>query len=62
METKFDIIIIGAGLVGLTTALACAESGVRVAILDRHAITAGRDGRAKVHGGFISAAQTRIAI
>jgi len=46
MKTEFDIIIIGAGLVGLTTALACAESGANVALLDRAAIETGADGRA----------------
>ncbi len=42
----FDIVIIGAGLVGLTTALACAESGATVALLDRKTISVGVDGRA----------------
>lgn len=46
METEFDIVIVGAGLVGLTTALACAESGASVALLDRTAIATGQDGRA----------------
>ena len=46
MKTEFDILIVGAGLVGLTTALACAEYGARIAILDRSAVTAGEDGRA----------------
>ena len=46
MKTEFDILIIGAGLVGLTTALACAENGVRIAILDRLAVAAGEDDRA----------------
>jgi len=46
METEVDIVIVGAGLVGLTTALACAQSGAKVALLDREAIAAGSDGRA----------------
>lgn len=46
MKNGFDIVIVGAGLVGLTTALACAESGARVALLDRAEIEAGVDGRA----------------
>ena len=46
MKTEFDILIIGAGLVGLTTALACAKSGAQVAILDRSEIVMGRDARA----------------
>lgn len=46
MKTEFDVIVVGAGLVGLTTALACAESGAQVAILDRKEIVTGADGRA----------------
>ena len=46
MKTEFDILIVGAGLVGLTTALACVESGAQVALLDRAPIGAGSDGRA----------------
>ena len=46
MTIEFDIIVVGAGLVGLTTALACAESGVQVALLDRAQVATGNDGRA----------------
>lgn len=46
MSGEFDIVIIGAGLVGLTTALACAESGAQVALLDRSKVASGADGRA----------------
>ena len=46
MKSEFDILIIGAGLVGLTTALACADSGAQVGLLDRTAVDAGLDSRA----------------
>jgi len=46
MDHEFDILVLGAGLVGLTTALACAHSGAHVGLLDRRMIEAGRDGRA----------------
>ena len=46
MKTEFDILIVGAGLVGLTAALACASSGAHVALLDRAPVAAGKDGRA----------------
>ena len=35
MQEKFDIVIVGAGLVGLTAALACAKKGTKVCILDQ---------------------------
>ncbi len=50
MKTDFDIIIIGAGLVGLSTALACAHKGASVCLLDARdpyeGLDAGFDGRA----------------
>ena len=46
MKTEFDILIVGAGLVGLTAALACASTGAHVALLDRAPVAAGKDGRA----------------
>lgn len=46
MKTDFDIIIVGAGLTGLATALACAQSGASIALLDRKAINSGMDRRA----------------
>ena len=45
MKFEHDIIIVGAGLVGLTTALACAHSGASVALLDRREIEPGQDSR-----------------
>jgi len=35
VKNLYDIAVIGAGLVGLTTALACSSQGVRVALIDR---------------------------
>lgn len=46
METQFDIIIIGAGLVGLTAALACAHKGASVCLLDAAHPDKADDGRA----------------
>ena len=37
MNTDFDIIIIGAGLVGITAAIACAQTGLSLALIDRNA-------------------------
>ena len=46
MKTDFDIIIIGAGLVGLTTALACAHKGASICLLDAADPAKADDGRA----------------
>lgn len=46
MTLDFDIIIIGAGLVGLTTALACAHKGASVGLLDAVELAKAYDGRA----------------
>ncbi|MDB2437442.1 FAD-dependent oxidoreductase [Hellea sp.] len=46
MKMDFDIIIIGAGLVGLTTALACAHKGASICLLDAADPAKADDGRA----------------
>lgn len=46
MKTEYDVIIVGAGLVGLTTALSCAHIGLSVGVMDHHPISIGTDGRA----------------
>ena len=46
MKTDFDIIIIGAGLVGMATALACAHKGASVCLLDSSEPEKADDGRA----------------
>lgn len=37
MESKFDVVVVGAGIVGLSAALAAVNKGKRVAVLDRGA-------------------------
>ena len=47
MSTNYDIIVVGAGLVGMSTALACAYKGAIVALIDAvHPDEARHDGRA----------------
>ena len=46
MKTDFDIIIIGAGLVGMATALTCAHKGASVCLLDSSEPEKADDGRA----------------
>jgi all-trans-retinol 13,14-reductase len=46
-----DVVIVGAGLGGLTTAAYLAESGRRVVVVDRHSV-AGGNGTVFVHHGY----------
>lgn len=47
MKNKYDIIIVGAGLVGLSAALACAHKGAHIALIDAiHPQATMPDGRA----------------
>ena len=46
MELDYDVIIVGAGLVGLTAALTCAHKGLRAALLDAREIDGHADKRA----------------
>jgi 2-octaprenyl-6-methoxyphenol hydroxylase len=46
MQEKFDIVVVGAGLVGLTAALACAKKGAKVCILDQKLLNIKGDMRA----------------
>ena len=46
MELDYDVIIVGAGLVGLTAALTCAHKGLRAALLDARDIDGHTDSRA----------------
>jgi len=39
MKTEFDIIIVGAGLVGLTAAIALSQAGFKTALFDRKTFT-----------------------
>ena len=52
MQEKFDIVVVGAGLVGLTAALACAKKGAKVCILDQKLPNIKGDLRAYSHFGL----------
>ena len=49
MSESFDIIIVGAGIVGAACAEACAEAGHKVLVLDRGPVGAGSTGAAMGH-------------
>ena len=44
-----DVIVVGAGIAGLSTAAQLAESGLRVVVLDRSGVGAGETGRTTAH-------------
>jgi glycine/D-amino acid oxidase-like deaminating enzyme len=44
MRTRRDVVIVGAGVVGLSIALQLAERGASVTVLDRAGIGAGASG------------------
>jgi len=46
MKTEYDIVIVGAGPAGLSAAIAAAESGVRILILDNNPQAGGQIWRA----------------
>ncbi len=53
-----DVAIIGAGILGLSTALALAQAGVAVTVLEAHAAGAGASGR---NGGLVVPSLPRIS-
>lgn len=55
MKTDFDILIVGGGLVGLTVALACAQAGFRIGVVD---ISKPSEQLAEHHDGRASAIAT----
>jgi glycine/D-amino acid oxidase-like deaminating enzyme len=56
-EARADVAIIGAGILGLSTALALAESGVRVTVLEAATVGEGASGR---NGGLVVPSLPRI--
>ena len=50
-DTPYDIVIVGAGIVGLGHALAALRHGLRVAVIDREARAAGASVR---NFGFVT--------
>jgi len=52
-----DVAVVGAGILGLCAALALAEAGLRVVVLEAHAIGAGASGR---NGGLVVPSLPRI--
>ena len=60
MKTDFDILIVGGGLVGLTTALACAQAGFRIGLVDIAAPNDQPDGAYDGRASAIATASFRM--
>ncbi|MBN2693230.1 FAD-binding oxidoreductase [bacterium] len=50
METLFDVLIIGAGSIGLPTALFCVENGLKVAVIDKNHSAGQGDNKSAIGG------------
>jgi len=48
-STTADVVVVGGGLTGLTTAYLLAKKGVRVVVLERHRCAGGETGRTSAH-------------
>lgn len=59
MSESFDVVVVGAGVNGATTALFLARGGMRVALLDRGAICRQASG---VNAGTLTMQMTRVAL
>lgn len=58
----YDVVVVGAGLVGLTTALLAVDAGMRPLVLERHHVGAGTSGRSTAKVSVLQGDRTaRIA-
>lgn len=48
-DARADVVVVGAGITGLTTALLCAQAGASVVVLERDRIGAGDTGHTSAH-------------
>ena len=53
-ERRFDLVVVGGGIVGAATAAAAAQSGLTVALLERHDFGSGTSSASSklIHGGL----------
>ena len=49
MSATYDVVILGAGIVGAACALECARAGMTVAVIEKNAVASGATGAAMGH-------------
>lgn len=62
MKTSFDVVIVGAGIVGAACAAECAAGGLRVLVLDRGPIGAGTTGAGMGHIVVMDDSEAQFAL
>ena len=53
-DIAVDVVVVGAGLTGITTAYLLRQEGVRVALIDRHRVAAGDTSRTTAHLTYVT--------
>jgi ribulose 1,5-bisphosphate synthetase/thiazole synthase len=56
-DIEVDVVVVGAGLTGITTAYLLKQEGVRVALLERDRIAAGDTSRTTAHLTYVTDAR-----
>ena len=62
MSEKYDVIIVGAGIVGASCAFECAASGLKVLVLDRGPICGGTSGACMGHIVVLDGSEAQFAL
>lgn len=58
-EVKVDVLVVGAGITGITTAYLLKQAGLRVAVVDQHGVGAGETGHTTAHLSYVT--DTRLS-
>jgi glycine/D-amino acid oxidase-like deaminating enzyme/nitrite reductase/ring-hydroxylating ferredoxin subunit len=53
-DVEVDVLVVGAGIAGITTAYLLAQEGVRVALIEREKVASGESGRTTAHLTYVT--------